>query len=508
MNPRNSHLAALRLVRNPFPHTPDAGCYFSTPHLEEQRVELAHCILARKGFSILTAEVGMGKSTLVRRLITDLASKQVVSALVFNTFLQGPELLAAVLQDFGLTSNGTMSGDIAVLNAFLLKNHVEGKTCLLIIDDAQNLSESSLELVRLLCNLETDQEKLLQIVLAGQPELEESLLQYDLRQLRSRVVKLARLHGLNSTEIADYVKFRLDSAGSDGTLLLQADACQLLWKESQGVPRHIHLIMDRCLYGLVAQNGNVIDASLMKRAIADSRVSLVGPSRYVAPPAAAARSKRTWVVLAGLLGVALVGGTAWTKVGPTEAVSRLTQLTRSAQSTRLKGPEIPLSAIDPSSTPPQIDHQTGASAGASPPAALDAAPASPLQGSDVCSVLEALPADRMVVSQPLSEVTSQLLGSRLLRWKDACLKTRRGQQWLTWSTPLTGYDMDKPLTVARFQIALTQYGSLLPTEVDGIWGDKSRGALRQFQLALGMSSTGDIDALSGLILERFYVQEQ
>jgi general secretion pathway protein A len=507
MTARNSHLATLGLVRNPFPCTPDAGCYFSTPHLDEQMVELAHCIQARKGFTLLTAEVGMGKSTLVRRLMTDLASKQVVSALVFNTFLQGPELLAAVLQDFGLTSSGTMSADIAELNAFLLKNHAEGKTCLLIIDDAQNLSESSLELIRLLCNLETDQEKLLQIMLAGQPELEESLSQHSLRQLRSRLVKHARLHGLNSTEIADYVKFRFDSAGSDGSLVLQADACQILWKESQGVPRHIHLILDRCLYGLAAKGGNVIDAALMKQAIDDSRVDLVGPIRNPEPPTPASRSSRSWALIAGLLGVALLGGAAWTKVGPSMSVSPPILASSLEISTPAVPPVASLNTVDFRTAEPKANHQATASEAATPTHAPPAISASG-ETSNMCSVHHALPQGRKVISQPLPELTSQLLGSRLARWKDACLQTRQGQQWLTWSTPLKGYDMGQPLTVARFQIALTQYGSLLPTEVDGVWGEHSQGALKQFQLALGLGSTGDIDALSGLLLERFYVQEQ
>jgi general secretion pathway protein A len=516
MTARNSHLAALGLVRNPFPCTPDAGCYFSTPHLEEQMVELAHCIQARKGFTLLTAEVGMGKSTLVRRLMTDLASKQVVSALVFNTFLQGPELLAAVLQDFGLPSGRTMSADIAELNAFLLKNHAEGKTCLLIIDDAQNLSESSLELIRLLCNLETDQEKLLQIMLAGQPELEESLSQHNLRQLRSRLVKHARLHGLNSTEIADYVKFRFDSAGSDGALVLQADACLILWKESRGVPRHIHLIMDRCLYGLAARDGNVIDAVLMKQAIDDSRVDLVGPTWETEMPVSRARSNRSWAVITGLLGVALVGGAAWTKVGPSLGVSTPIHASGTADPTPVVPPMNTLSLI---SAKPGAAHQPVTSGAATPPPSPEvsmafstprAAPAEQASGdaSSACSAHDTPQQDRKVISQPLPELTSQLLGSRIARWKDACLQTRQGQQLLTWSTPLTGYDMGQPLTVARFQIALTQYGSLLPTEVDGVWGEHSQGALKQFQSALGLGATGDIDALSGLLLERFYVQEQ
>ena len=521
MTARNSHLAALGLVRNPFPCTPDAGCYYSTPHLQEQMVELAHCIEARKGFSLLTAEVGMGKSTLVRRLMTDLASKQVVSALLFNTFLQGPELLAAVLQDFGLNSSGTMSADIAVLNAFLLKNHAEGKTCLLIIDDAQNLSESSLELIRLLCNLETDQEKLLQIVLAGQPELEETLSQHNLRQLRSRLVKQSRLYGLNSTEIADYVKFRFDSAGSDGSLVLQASACQMLWKETRGVPRHLHLIMDRCLYGLAARNGNVIDVSLIKQAIDDSRMDLIGPIRTTAPPLPAARFQRPGVALASFLGISLIGAAVWTKFAPSVHAFPPDQRSSMADSKppAITGQLLNTTGIKPAE--PKAAYQSMVSAESTPSPALNASLVAPTleeltsepvatsgEALETCSVQHTLPADYKLTSQRLPELTTQLLGSRLARWNGACLQERQDENWLIWSTPLAGYDIEKPVTAARFQIALTQYGSLLPTEVDGKWGPRSQGALKQFQLALGLNATGDIDALSGLLLERFYVQER
>lgn len=517
MTARNTHLAALGLVRNPFPGTPDAGCYFSTPHLEEQMVELAHCVQARKGFSLLTAEVGMGKSTLVRRLMTDLAARQVVSALVFNTFLQGPELLAAVLQDFGLPSGGTMSADIAELNAFLLKNHAEGKTCLLIIDDAQNLSESSLELVRLLCNLETDQEKLLQIMLAGQPELEETLSRHNLRQLRSRVVKHARLHGLNSTEIADYVRFRFESAGSDGQLVLQADACQMLWQETQGVPRQVHLILDRCLYGLAAKAGNVIDPPLMREAIEDCRVDLVGMAPAAAPLPPPARpdggSALRW---AGGLALLLVAGLIWVRQDPAALqgpLGRVLGLEQQAQA----APVVIPARVDGADT--DTDTDTAMLAAARPSAGDEAEAFAPVamnaQGdatdttaAGACGPRVAWFKDSKVISQPLPDLTRELLGSRLARQDGVCNEVRAGQAWLTWATPIAGYDLDNRLTAARFQIALTVYGSLLPEEVDGMWGEKSRGALKQFQDGIGLAPTGDIDAMSGLLLERFYVQEQ
>jgi type II secretory pathway predicted ATPase ExeA len=502
MSTRNSHLATLGLVRNPFPYTPDAGSYFLTAHLEEQFVELAHCIESRKGFCLLTAEVGMGKSTLVRRLMAELQSKNVVSALVFNTFLQGQELLAAILQDFGLESAGTMSADIAALNQFLLDHHREGKTCLLIIDDAQNLSASSLELIRLLCNLETDQEKLLQILLAGQPELEEMLSQHSMRQLRSRVAKHSRLHGLNSTEIADYVKFRFDSAGNNGTLVLQADACQLLWKETQGVPRQIHVILDRCLYGLAAKNGNVIDLPLMRKAIEDSRVDL-GPTTGVAAPVTAPVTATprgvpmAWIgsglALAGVVAaVVLFNGRAVAPVA-SAAVPAVAVAGQSASAQSLPAPATePVAALPAPAeksavaTPPAADRPVGAG----------------------CTPKVAWPSERKAVSQPLSELTQRLLGERLARLDDACTELRQGQTWLTWGAVPAGYAMDQRLAAAQIQIALSHYGSLLPQAVDGVWGAKSQRALQQFQTGVGLEPTGNVDALSGLILERFYVQER
>lgn len=501
MNARNSHLATLGLVRNPFPYTPDAGCYFTTPHLEEQRVELEHCILSRKGFCLLTAEVGMGKSTLVRRLMADLAPRQVVSALVFNTFLQGPELLSAVLHDFGLQGTGSMATDINVLNSFLLDNHREGRTCLLIIDDAQNLTESSLELIRLLCNLETDQEKLLQILLAGQPELEATLAQHSLRQLRSRVVKHARLYGLNSMEIADYIRFRFESSGSDGSLLLQADACQLLLQETAGVPRQVHLVMDRCLYGLAARNGKVIDAALMKQAIQDCRIQLdagaaepASPAPVLPAVAAAATPVRRWAPLAAALSVLAVAAVLWYQGAlPVQAKAVSSVVPPAAAITKAPEPEkAPAPAPE---AVPAVALQTAAPAPADAP-------------NGACATPPSLPQDRVLTTQPLPELAHRLLGGRLARLDDVCLESRQGQHWITWAAPAAGHDDKDRLSAARFQIALTRYGSLLPADVDGVWGEKSRNALQRFQSGIGLEPTGKVDPLSGLILEKFYVQEQ
>ncbi|MGW8127688.1 MAG: AAA family ATPase [Stenotrophomonas sp.] len=257
MNPAlTRHLQTLGLERAPFPPTPDAAAWFQTARLEAERVEAAHCLRTRAGFVLLTGEIGTGKSTFLRRLLYALGGEGMVTSLVFNTFLQGPDLLAAVLRDFGLEARDTPAADIDTLNRFLVQQWRAQVTCVLMIDDAQNLTLESLELLRLLTNLETGQEKLLQIVLAGQPELRANLEQPGIRQLTSRICKHVQLDVLAADEVQRYVHFRLDAAGNPSPgIRLRADAALALHRASGGNPRRIHQIMDRCLYGLYALAG-------------------------------------------------------------------------------------------------------------------------------------------------------------------------------------------------------------------------------------------------------------
>lgn len=270
-------LAALGLSHSPFPPTPDATHYFATPALERDLAEARHCLLGRKGFVLLTGEVGQGKTTFLRRLLRAVEAEGARSSLIFNTFLQGPDLLAAVLRDFGLRPGRDAAGNIARLNRFLLACWRAGTTCVLFIDDAQNLDAESLELLRLLTNLESGQEKLLQIVLAGQPELESALQAHGLRQLASRIVKHVRLVPLDAPELARYVDFRLDCAGDPGRVRLDGGARAALYRHSGGNPRRAHLIMDRCLYGVIAAGDATVDAALVRRAASEAGFAPGGP---------------------------------------------------------------------------------------------------------------------------------------------------------------------------------------------------------------------------------------
>ena len=503
MTTANQHLRILGLARNPFPYTPDAGCYFLTPDLREQMVELAHCVLARKGFLLLTAEVGMGKSTLVRRLMMDLVPQNVVSALVFNTFLQGPELLSAVLQDFGLTSSGSLSADISELNSFLLRHHQEGKTCLLIIDDAQNLSDASLELIRLLCNLETDQEKLLQILLAGQPELEDKLAQHNLRQLRSRVVKHSRLRTLDATEVADYVTYRFASAGQQVPIVLRADACRLLSVKTKGVPRQIHMVMDRCLYELVATGKNAIDLASMKSAISDIDREFVRPvaddqpvmlQRRLAKKSSFRLAYAACCVAAMLVAV----GAYFSLPGINLALAAPT------------AGSPPVFILQPAAKqiPVQIPVQHPVVVEAPPPVVPKAAAPTLEEQQQACKARSGWPIDAQLRSQPLPEQTVEMFGSRLSRLEGVCVDQAKDATWLTWIPAAAEYPVSQRATAASLQIALTRFGSLSPEQIDGVWGEKSRAAVYQFQARVGLIPTGDIDSLSGLLLEKLYVRQQ
>lgn len=269
------HLTALGFQRNPFPQTPDADCYFRTEAIERQFSEALHCLKAGKGFVLLTGEVGTGKSTFLRCLMDDLVAANCAISFVFNTFLQGRELLLAINRDFGLTAGVDIAEDIDRLNNYLIEQHTKANCCVVVIDDAQNLDAASLELLRLLSNLETRQNKLLQIVLSGQPELLVLLRKNESRQLASRIVQHIELSPLSRGECARYVTFRITRSGTDSRIRLDTAAQGALHRHSRGNPRRLHLIMDRCLYGVLQTAHREIGKALIELAARESGIAQV-----------------------------------------------------------------------------------------------------------------------------------------------------------------------------------------------------------------------------------------
>ncbi|EGV51414.1 ExeA family protein [Candidatus Endoriftia persephone] len=258
------YLTYLGLSHNPFPVVPDARHFYREPRAESSVTELLHAILGRKGFMLLTGEVGLGKSTITRRLLLALQEREIASSLILNSFTQGVELLRAINKDFGIDiGNADFQSQLDALNSFLLEQFWQGNNCVLVIDDAQNLSIESLELVRMLSNLETEREKLLQILLVGQPELEQNLQRTDLRQLMSRVALHARVLPWDRETTEQYIYFKLNTAGCNGCISMQPGALRAIQRFSNGNPRRLNLLMERCLYGLCAHRSRAISPSLV-----------------------------------------------------------------------------------------------------------------------------------------------------------------------------------------------------------------------------------------------------
>ncbi len=209
--------AFFGLTRNPFDLVPDPTCFVSTRRHNEALAALYYGVRWHKGFIVVTGEVGTGKTLLLRCLLRLLrASKDVAYAYLFNSRLTPTEFLQYIVSDFGLPSSGKNKGELLLeLGQFLIARGSKKLTTVLIIDEAHHLSEEILEEVRLLSNLETTDEKLLQIVLVGQPELDEKLDSVDLRQLKQRIALRAHLGPLDAEETREYIERRLQIAGAD-----------------------------------------------------------------------------------------------------------------------------------------------------------------------------------------------------------------------------------------------------------------------------------------------------
>lgn len=263
------YLEFYGLEEMPFSITPDPRFLFFSSQHREAFDHLLYGIEQRKGFIELTGEVGCGKTTLCRALLANLPRK-VKTALVLNPWLSQDQLLRAILHDFGLAVKGQDRLDlIEELNAFLLDQCRDGNNVAVIIDEAQDLEPPVMEQVRLLSNLETDQHKLMQIVLAGQPELSQRLAQPEFRQLRQRIMVRCRLRALTEEETGLYVAHRLAVAGAGGEVRFDPDAINLVYKYSQGTPRMINALCDRVMLAGYVAGKRVLGAAQVRKALAE-----------------------------------------------------------------------------------------------------------------------------------------------------------------------------------------------------------------------------------------------
>ncbi len=236
------------LKESPFNVTPDPRFLFLTPQIEEALTGLMYGIQTRKGFITLTGEVGTGKTTLINRLLDWLHHRKARTAFLFNSRMNSHQLLDFILAEFDIPCDSkSKSQQLMKLNHWLLDRYRLGETVVLIIDEAQNLTYPVLEEVRLLTNLETSTEKLVQIVLSGQPELEAKLKLPQLRQLRQRIMLRCKTTPLSMEQTHQYVTERLKIAGAAGEPIFSTQAVDTIHLYSLGIPRVINLLCEHSL---------------------------------------------------------------------------------------------------------------------------------------------------------------------------------------------------------------------------------------------------------------------
>jgi general secretion pathway protein A len=269
------------LKRNPFEITPDPSFLFPSTRHKEALTALYYGVLRRKGFAVMTGEVGTGKTLLVRFLLQLIHRQNVACSYVFNSLLAPLDFLRLVVCDFGLPGTGKNKGQLLLeLNAYLLSCHQKRLTAVLVIDEAHHLSTKVLEEIRLLMNLETTHEKLLQILLVGQPELDTKLDSFGLRQLKQRIAVRCQLEPLNQEETMEYIQRRLRIAGSessDAANLFPSDVVAEVHRYARGIPRLINVVCENALLIAYARQARRITPDILDEIARDFRLTGIGP---------------------------------------------------------------------------------------------------------------------------------------------------------------------------------------------------------------------------------------
>jgi len=275
----------FQLKDSPFNVNPDPRYLVITNQIEEALTGLMYGIQTRKGFITLTGEVGTGKTTLVNRLLDWLHHKRARTAFLFNSRMNTNQLFDFILAEFDIPCDSrSKSQQLMSLNHWLLDRYRAGETAVLIIDEAQNLTFPVLEEVRLLTNLETSTDKLLQIVLSGQPELEDKLRLPQLRQLRQRIMLRCKTAAFTKEQTHEYIAERLRIAGADSQPIFTREAIDVIHLYSLGIPRVINLLCEHALVNAYAEQRRPILPKAVEEVAHEFQLDEVEP---IAPPAAA-----------------------------------------------------------------------------------------------------------------------------------------------------------------------------------------------------------------------------
>jgi general secretion pathway protein A len=266
------------LTRNPFEISPDPFFYHPTPRHNEALANLHYGVGRRKGFIVITGEVGTGKTLLVRCLLSELRKNNIAFAYVFNPLLPVVEFFQYIMADFGLPYAGRTKTEMLLdLNRFLIQRHARGLVTALVVDEAQALRAELLEEIRLLTNLETSQQKLLQIVLMGQPELEMVLDSPELRQLKQRVALRCQLQPLDEMQTRAYILSRLERAGAAADAPIFSDeALSKIFEYSHGIPRIVNNLCENTMVNAFSREERPVTADTITDVATDFR--LIAPA--------------------------------------------------------------------------------------------------------------------------------------------------------------------------------------------------------------------------------------
>ena len=314
------------LSEKPFSLTPNPRFVFQSEQYRTAEEALLYGIGQKEGFMLVTGAPGTGKTTLCRDLLEKLNPEQYRVALLFNPFLNGVEMLQALLAEFGLGDTATTSRKELLdrLNTYLMQQLANGRTCIAIFDEAQHLSTEFLEQIRVLSNLETEQEKLIQIILVGQPELLKLIRTPQMAQLDQRVSVRCTLTHLNREETGRYIIHRLNVAGARGRARFQEKSVRLLHAATGGVPRLINLTADRSMLAAYSEQQRSITEEHVRQALASLRGEEgIDPNAAAAPPKllGSPRSSRRWLAAAAVALVAALAALWWQLDGAAEILA-------------------------------------------------------------------------------------------------------------------------------------------------------------------------------------------
>lgn len=264
----------------PFNLTPNSRFFFESSRHAEALSTLVYAIQQRKGFVVITGEIGSGKTTVCRTLLNHLDS-QTETALITNTHISGKDLLVTVLEDLNVAFEpGSKSKLLSQLNHYLIEQLRRDKNIVIILDEAQNLSASVMEEVRMLSNLETENEKLIQIIFMGQPELKKKLALDRLEQLRQRIAVYYHLSPLSAEDTVKYVLHRLKIASQSDTQYFTDAAMALVYEFSHGVPRLINQICDSALLSGYIYGVKMVDEKIMREVIRESPMNQISSTAH------------------------------------------------------------------------------------------------------------------------------------------------------------------------------------------------------------------------------------